>query len=1202
MQKRLLLLPLFLIVNFLRANPPAVFNTGTPKFDCNSSEANIIAAGAARLEFADGSRIYTGTRQTTSINQDPIVVRFNANGTKAWCLANYETTGADGRGIGLFWTGQELYGVFSTDGTQGTTAEDYRRFTGSGWLKHYTDASTGGGGPKVAIILRLDPATGEGMAGQGTFITARNSSGQTNSLAVKNLYINTDGHLVVRADSWFSPRRTDRTAMTQTGTGGSPHDYTLVLSRNLTTAHCASAVGWNNGGAVCNDNPCPLQVSSIADNGPNTLRAAIACAPTGGVISFSAQLAGQTINLASTLEVPAGKNLTIDANAAPGLSISGNNTVRVFLIRSASVTPTQVNLKGLRIVNGVTSEYGGGIRTEHQALLTVENCTFENNRATQGGSAIFNHFEGTSTLRNCVFANNNATAGNSEQGATVMLWGPRHHTISGCTFRDNQAINGGGINGLNSRLTIEDCRFINNNTTAAFYDTGKPNPFLRGFGAAIYADRASAAGDANGGSITLRRCYFEGNIGEGEGGACYLYTGTNDQVLVEDCSFVRNESRALNGGGSGGTGGAIVQMNNGVNRGFVVRRSLFAGNRAGVTGGAVRVQWAPTTIENCTFHDNRALQVALDGFSANGGALAFFDVGSSEVNLLNNTFANNSAGWVGGAVMGPSSIRLRNNIFFANTAFNGGNNWRIQQHSSNEMTDLGGNIQFPAKFTNNFNDFNVSASVHIADPLLQPLALNGGISATMALGVGSPAIDRGANCPTTDQRGFNRTGTCDAGAFEVGATASGSTTTCFIQPMGLVGVSWEAASQTLTKTAASGWNNATTRSAEVLPANADGWVEWEVPAITPTFYMAGLADAASNGNWAAVDYGIYYAAGQIYVYHTSTGILYTGRIAQAGDRLRVWKRGDRVNFYHNGTALMPFYDYPVNPATPLSFDVSFFSNGASLRNPVSSFCLPAPAAPCNLAWANVAGATFNAANNTLTKTSATGWGNAGATSAVSLPANADGGISWTIPTGPLDQTFYMLGLSQSSPDNGWASIQHGIYYVSGQIYVYLSGANQGFYGTVQPGDRLSVLRTGGTVNFYRNNKSFFGAPAPAATPLIADLAMFSSGARVQGLQGHNLCAGAPLAAPLATRAEEAPVFEAPRLTVYPNPTTGRFTVALGNLGRAELSVLDVLGREVLRQTAEGPLNSLDLTAQPVGTYFVRAKAEGFVRTVKVMRE
>jgi hypothetical protein len=432
-------------------------------------------------------------------------------------------------------------------------------------------------------------------------------------------------------------------------------------------------------------------------------------------------------------------------------------------------------------------------------------------------------------------------------------------------------------------------------------------------------------------------------------------------------------------------------------------------------------------------------------------------------------------------------------------------------------------------------------------------------------------------------------------------TVSTVNNSCPLTPTGLAGTSWDAATRVLTKTAANGWNNATARSAEVLPANTDGWVEWEIPAITSTFYMAGLADAASAGNWANVDYGIYFAVGQIYVYTAATGILFTGRNAAAGDKLRVWKRGDRVNFYHNGTALMPFYEYPANPATPLFFDVSFFSNGASLRNPVSSFCQSLPNAPCNLAWANTAGATFNAANNTLTKTAATGWGNAGATSAVSLPANTDGGISWTIPTGPLDQTFYMLGLSQSSPDNSWASVQYGLYYAGGQVYVYLSGANQGFYGNVQPGDKLSILRTGNAVNFYRNNKSFFGTAAPANVPLVADLAMFSSGARVQGLQGHNMCTGPR---PLAARAEEAPAqgFDAPGLAVYPNPTTGQFTVALGNLGRAELSVLDVLGREVLRQTAEGPLATLDLSGQPAGTYLVRVRAEGYVRTVKVVKE
>jgi hypothetical protein len=62
------------------------------------------------------------------------------------------------------------------------------------------------------------------------------------------------------------------------------------------------------------------------------------------------------------------------------------------------------------------------------------------------------------------------------------------------------------------------------------------------------------------------------------------------------------------------------------------------------------------------------------------------------------------------------------------------------------------------------------------DPLLGPLRVNGGPTATFALLAGSPAIDAGdpAGCPPTDQRGVARpqdgdlTGTaaCDIGAFE----------------------------------------------------------------------------------------------------------------------------------------------------------------------------------------------------------------------------------------------------------------------------------------------------------------------------------------------------------------------------------------------------------------------------------------------------
>lgn len=57
------------------------------------------------------------------------------------------------------------------------------------------------------------------------------------------------------------------------------------------------------------------------------------------------------------------------------------------------------------------------------------------------------------------------------------------------------------------------------------------------------------------------------------------------------------------------------------------------------------------------------------------------------------------------------------------------------------------------------------------NPLLGPLAGNGGPTQTMALQAGSPAIDGGdgAGCPATDQRGVPRPGgaACDVGAFEI---------------------------------------------------------------------------------------------------------------------------------------------------------------------------------------------------------------------------------------------------------------------------------------------------------------------------------------------------------------------------------------------------------------------------------------------------
>jgi hypothetical protein len=81
------------------------------------------------------------------------------------------------------------------------------------------------------------------------------------------------------------------------------------------------------------------------------------------------------------------------------------------------------------------------------------------------------------------------------------------------------------------------------------------------------------------------------------------------------------------------------------------------------------------------------------------------------------------------------------------------------------------------------NGFNLSSDTSCApilkqasdrnnqDPLLGPLANNGGPTLTHLPQAGSPAIDHGSGCPPTDQRGAARPVglACDIGAVEYGA-------------------------------------------------------------------------------------------------------------------------------------------------------------------------------------------------------------------------------------------------------------------------------------------------------------------------------------------------------------------------------------------------------------------------------------------------
>ena len=161
--------------------------------------------------------------------------------------------------------------------------------------------------------------------------------------------------------------------------------------------------------------PAIITVTSAADDltvdGQVTLREAIQAANTNlrvdgstagsgaDTIQFAAGLAGQTITLGGT-QLQITSPLTINGLGAAQLSISGNNTSRIFEVLAGN----SVTISGLTLTNGNATDFGGGIF--NRGTLTMNNNTLSGNSAGNVGGAIAS--DGTLTISNTTFSGNSA--------------------------------------------------------------------------------------------------------------------------------------------------------------------------------------------------------------------------------------------------------------------------------------------------------------------------------------------------------------------------------------------------------------------------------------------------------------------------------------------------------------------------------------------------------------------------------------------------------------------------------------------------------------------------------------------------------------------------------------------------------------------------------------------------------------------------
>jgi predicted outer membrane repeat protein len=512
---------------------------------------------------------------------------------------------------------------------------------------------------------------------------------------------------------------------------------------------------------------------------------------------------------------PITSTITIQGEGFSISRVTGSPAFRIFAVAGGgNLTLSRVTVSGGQQSSGFND--GGGIYTA--GVLTLNESTVQNNVVDSifpSGGGIYGTNASQITLTNTSVQNNIADNGNAAQvfdnGGGVYSDGPL--TLLNATVQNNRAAeNGGGVY-VTNRLTA-------NNSTIANNDAGESGGGLLVFGASpaititnttFNGNTAAEFGGAvgtGGDNVTIFGSTFTGNTAgsTGGGGAIHNEGGT---ITITASNFVGN--RALSGAVGGaitniqlGTVnlvGSIVQGNSSESLGgglftqlatFNIFDSLIVGNTArdggGLTEGASNV--AGFTIQRSVIRDNVATRF--------GGGL-YSTSALTTARLYNSTITGNTAALQGGGVMmnGGGQVELAYSTIANNTTTSvansiGGvnlfagtgtlrgtiiaNNTNGECNATNSSTSQGFNVSlspaggFPVDRWCSFIPINAS-DLPATDPLLAPVANNGGIDVSYTLQGGSPAIDiEPASCPavlnSVDQRGVPRpAGSCDAGSI-----------------------------------------------------------------------------------------------------------------------------------------------------------------------------------------------------------------------------------------------------------------------------------------------------------------------------------------------------------------------------------------------------------------------------------------------------
>lgn len=466
-------------------------------------------------------------------------------------------------------------------------------------------------------------------------------------------------------------------------------------------------------------------------------------------------IAGAGEDSAATGDLDLRVNVTIQGTLGSSIVAGGTGFGdRIFDIPSG--LSVNVTLKALTVQGGTAfgSENGGGVRNRSAGLLSLVQADFTNNTSARGSGGGLSQTAGTLFATTINFTGNSAgsNGGGADLEGSVVTTMATH-----LTFTSNTALQGGGL--------------------AAFVAAGATGsmPMLN---SSTFSGNATTSGGYGGGLAIARTTAVQidvlGNTASNGGGVELV--GSTVPSVLSGRIVIRDNTASINGGGiySKNCGSCsllhVVLENNEATKdgsalypfgGLTIEKTTMNANHTGGLGrygGAVlhtgTAAGGPLILTNLTIGENTSSPV--------GGAVV---VTSKATDLFSNvTIGNNTGGTANGiAVPAPGKPpQLRNTVVSS-----------AGTNCSRPLLSLGHNLE-----SGNTCGFNKTGDLINADPLLFPLADNGGGTHTMKPQGTSPVMDAGdtAVCPIYDQRSARRpydwdgngTATCDIGAYEQG--------------------------------------------------------------------------------------------------------------------------------------------------------------------------------------------------------------------------------------------------------------------------------------------------------------------------------------------------------------------------------------------------------------------------------------------------